>query len=207
MRSDAELFAAWCEGDRIAGSTLFDRHYAAVARFFHNKVDDAARSDLIQNTFLACLEARARFRGDSSFRTYLFSIAHNLLYKHFRGRGPAADSLDLEVLTAADLAPSASQLVRVRQEQRLLLEALRRVPVDCQEVLELHYWEELTTYEIADVVGVPHGTAKSRLQRARRLLEEQLTKLAGSPALLESTISSLDAWACDLRGRLLPDPG
>ena len=200
--SDSELFAAWCGGDRAAGQTLFDRHYAGIARYFHNKVDDAVQADLIQATFLACTEARERFRGEGSFRTFLFSIAHNLLCKHYRDR-KVSEPIDLSRTAAADFAPTASAVVAAREEQRILLQALRRIPIECQEVLELHYWEQLTTAEIADVVDTPAGTVKSRLQRGRRLLEEQLALLAHSPAVLESTLSGLDDWARDLRDRVL----
>jgi RNA polymerase sigma-70 factor (ECF subfamily) len=54
-------------------------------------------------------------------------------------------------------------------------------------------------------VGAPAGTVKSRLQRGRRLLEEQLAALASSPAVLDSTLSGLEDWARDLRQRVLPD--
>lgn len=203
--SDSELFSAWCNGDREAGQTLFDRHYAGIARYFHNKTDDAAQGDLIQGTFLACTEAKARFRGEGSFRTFLFSIAHNLLCKHYRDRR-TSEPLDTSRTAAAELAPTASAIVAAREEQRILLQALRTIPIDCQEVLELHYWEQLTMVEIADIVEAPVGTVKSRLQRGRRLLEEQLAALATSPAVLESTLSGLDDWARDLRERVLPVP-
>src|SRR4051794_32823011 len=96
---DRALFEAWCDGDRAAGASLFDRHYEAIARFFRNKVDDASSSDLVQSTFLACTEGRERFRGASSFRTYLFSIAHHLLQKHYDRRRRAPVPADVEELS------------------------------------------------------------------------------------------------------------
>ncbi|MCA9682084.1 MAG: RNA polymerase subunit sigma-70, partial [Myxococcales bacterium] len=62
--TDAELFESWSRGDARAGSELFDRHFAAIARFFRNKVTHDFE-DLIQQTFTACLEARANFRRES----------------------------------------------------------------------------------------------------------------------------------------------
>lgn len=214
MDDEHRWFLAWCAGDRKAGAALFDRHYEPVARFFHNKVDDAAAADLVQSTFLACTEAKGRFRGDASFRTFLFAIAHNLLFKHYRkGRvsaaraAPSAASCDEEEpdfseLSAAEMTPSPSSLLRGKEEQRLVLEGLRRIPVECQEVLELHYWERMETAEIAEIIGAPQGTVKSRLQRGRRLLGEKLSKLSASAELLESTMSNLDGWAQGLRERL-----
>jgi RNA polymerase sigma-70 factor (ECF subfamily) len=199
---DLALFAAWQGGDRQSGELLFERYYDSLARFFHNKVSEAASPDLIQNTFLACLEGRARIIGTSGFRGYLFGVAHNLLRHHYRGRRRQGESLDLDRVSASDLEPSMSQILGARQEQRLLLEALRRIPIDCQIVCELHYWEQLGTTEIGEILGVPPGTVKSRLQRGRRLLEEQLAALATSAELLQTTLSNLEKWAADLRHQL-----
>lgn len=200
---DRTLFVAWCAGDRAAGATLFDRHYESVARFFHNKVNESASSDLIQNTFLGCIEARERFRGDAGFRTFLFAVARNLLHKHYRERQGPRGRIDFGEITACDLAPTASEVMRADEEKQLLLQALRRVPIDCQEVMELLYWEKLSVAEIAEVVGIPVGTVKTRLHRGRRLLEEQMTLLAETPALLQSTLANLEGWADQVRAQIV----
>lgn len=202
MSDDRTLFLAWCEGDTAAGATLFDRHYDAVARFFHNKVADGVAADLIQNTFLALVSARERFRGDSSFRTFVFAVARNLLHKHYRTlQGPAA-RVDFGEVSVAALGPTASDAMHLQQEQRLLLAALRQIPIECQEVLELLYWEQLSTAEIAEITGAPVGTVKTRLHRGRRLLEAQMRALAEHPSLAESTVADFERWAASLRARL-----
>jgi RNA polymerase sigma factor (sigma-70 family) len=199
---DLSLLTAWRDGDRRAGRALVERHYESIARFMHNKVGEHAQ-DLIQAVFLACVESRDRFRGDSSFRTFLFSIAHHVLLKHLR-RVYRSDATAVEIgeACAHEMTPSPSAMLQQRQEQRLLLEALRRVPFDCQEVLELHYWERMTTEEMAAILDIPVGTVRSRLQRGRRLLRQQLERLAESPELLASTLADLDRWASELRTRL-----
>ena len=206
--SDAGLVEAWRGGDREAGRRLFVRHYAGVARFFRNKVGEAG-TDLIQRTFLACLEGRERFRHEASFRSYLFSIAYKVLCKHFRElrrdlqrrEGPA---VDFEEMSAYQLTSPLSE-VAARQEQRLLLEGLRRLPVDYQVVLELHYWEGLSAAELAEVLAIPIGTAKTRLRRGRELLEARLQELSASAVLLQSTLVNLDRWAAQLRVQVLGD--
>lgn len=219
MVDERALYLAWCDGDRKAGAELFDRHYEPLARFFHNKVDESASADLLQATFLACTEAKDRFRGDSSFRTFLFAIAHNHLRAHYKSRRRAAARMsappasdvegepDFGEICAAELAPSPSSIFRSSEEQRLVLEGLRRIPVECQEVLELHYWERMETAEMADVLGVPQGTVKSRLIRGRKLLAEKLSKIEMSKDVLESTLSDLDGWARGLRERLVKGRG
>ncbi len=203
--SDAGLVEAWRGGDREAGRRLFQRHYAGVARFFRNKVGEAG-PDLIQRTFLACVEGRERFRNEASFRSYLFSIAYKILCKHYREqrRAQARDhgGIDFEAESAFQLTSPLSG-VAARQEQRLLLEGLRRLPVDYQVVLELHYWEGMSAADLAEVLAIPLGTAKTRLRRGRELLEERLKEASASAVLLHSTLANLDAWATQLRLQVL----
>ncbi len=198
--TDQALLVAWQAGDQHAGATLFERHYDGIHRFFASKVPHAA-DDLVQRTFLACLEARDRFRGDSSLRTYLFGIAHNTLRHFLRGREQSEAPLDSAMVSAAELAPGPATMLGQRQEQRLLLRALRHIPLDYQLVLELHYWEQQSTSEIAEITGLPVGTIKTRLRRGRQLLQEQIAALAESTEERESTLGGFEGWI-----RALPKP-
>lgn len=199
MDSDEAMFAAWRGGDARAGAELFERHYESVARFFRNKVDVDA-PDLIQKTFLGCLESRERVRGDSSFRTYLFAVAHNVLYKHFRSRSRCP--LDFGVTSVHDLRPTATALLVRRGEERALLQALRQIPLEHQVTLELYFWEKLPAREMAEIQGVPEGTIRTRLRRAKQLLEQALARVASSPAELHDTLANLDAWASSVRAQV-----
>lgn len=198
---DAELLAAWRSGDKAAGEALFERHFATVARFLRNKTDEAAVADLLQQTFVALLEARATFRGEGSFRGYLLGVAYNVLRHHYRARKPDAQ-LDLEQTSIADVGLRPSEVVAIRNEQRVLLHALRRIPVEHQIVLELHYWESMTASAIGEVVGAPEGTVRTRLRRAKQLLEERLAELVEGPRLA-TTLARLDDWAQEIRANLV----
>nr|MCH9686209.1 sigma-70 family RNA polymerase sigma factor [Deltaproteobacteria bacterium] len=138
--TDRALLEAWATGEQTAGEALFARHFESVVRFFQNKID-RDHDDLIQKTFLGCLESRARFRGDGSFRAFLFGVARNVLGKHLRGRYREPTGLDFAHVSMAELGDSPSQLVADDQQQLMMLSALRRIPLDYQTVLELHYWE------------------------------------------------------------------
>lgn len=193
MTSDAELYAKWRGGDNRAGQALIERYYDPVLRFFRTKVGPSA-DDLVQRTFLACAEGD--FRGESSFRSYLFGIARNLLFKFFRGnRHDAMVDPDFTVRSVHELAPGPSTMVGQRVEQRLLLEALRRIPLEFQMLLELFYWEELSIAELAAVLELPNGTVKSRLRRGRTLLKEAIGHLPSSPEEKESVRVLLGEWA------------
>jgi RNA polymerase sigma factor (sigma-70 family) len=196
--SDQELLVAWRAGDRQAGSELFTRHYSTVRRFFANKVDDALE-DLIQRTFEACIAAENRFEGRGSFSAYLRSTARHLLYKHWDARRVRGIALPIEEVSLHDLGAGPSSVLARNQAERLLLEALRRVPLRDQEILELFYWEELTGPQLAEQLGVPEQTARSRLRRARLNLAKEyrrLERFAGAP---ESTDEQLEDWARGVR--------
>ncbi|MCX4242835.1 RNA polymerase sigma factor [Paraliomyxa miuraensis] len=200
-RSDGELLQAWGRGEQAAGEELLSRHFEAVVRFFHNKVD-RDHEDLIQRTFLGCVEAREQFRGEGSFRAFLFGVARNVLGKHLRTRYREPAALDLAHVSAAELGGSPSQLVADDQQQQLMLSALRRIPLDHQTVLELFYWEDMTAVEIGQMLGVPVGTAKTRLRRAKQLLAAELSDLMAGVTGAEPTETRLDTWARGIRRQL-----
>jgi RNA polymerase sigma factor (sigma-70 family) len=193
VSEDADLYAAWRAGDKNAGQVLIERYYDPVLRFFRTKVGPQA-DDLVQRTFLACSEGT--FRGESSFRSYLFGIARNVLFKFFRGSQRDANvEPDFTVSSIYELAPGPSTVAVQRAEQRLLLEALRRIPLEFQMLLELFYWEELSIAELSAALGLPDGTIKSRLRRGRALLKEAIQGIPSTPEEKESVRVLLGEWA------------
>jgi RNA polymerase sigma factor (sigma-70 family) len=199
-RQDIELLEAWRSGDGRAGERLFDRHADAVARFFENKVRQGAE-DLTQATFLRMIESRERVRNPAAFRAYVLGIARNVLREHLRALARGRD-VDPDVDCLADLLPGPSSVIGVREEHRLLIEGLRRLPLRAQILLELFYWEKLTTNEIAEILEIPTSTTRTRLRRAREELTKKMAEIAASPEVLASTIHGLDTWAAQLREQL-----
>ncbi|HEX4423065.1 MAG TPA: sigma-70 family RNA polymerase sigma factor [Kofleriaceae bacterium] len=209
--SDGELLERWRGGELASGEALFERYYDMVERFFLNKVTTGVQ-DLVQETFIRCVESRERIRDNDRFRVYMFGVAYHVLAAHLRERYRDGRAIDFHETSVCDLAPGPSSLIARRREHRLLIEALRSIPVDDQVLLELHYWEQLTTHQMADVLQIPVGTVRGRLQRARSKLEEVMQRLAESPQDLASTLARLDDWAAECRARLddyreAPRPG
>ncbi|MCA9694733.1 MAG: sigma-70 family RNA polymerase sigma factor [Nannocystaceae bacterium] len=202
MHSDLALLEAWRAGDRAAGDALFSSYFAAVRRFFLNKVDRSALDDLIQRTFMACVEGRDRVREDGSFRAYLFGAAHNILRGHYRESRRARGVVDVDEASVTELGAGPLTILGRRQEQRLLLEALRQISLADQVLLELFYWEQLTGPQLGEFLGVPENTARSRLRRARLRLNEALARVAASDEELTSTRNGLERWAAGLREQL-----
>ena len=199
---DATLLERWRGGDLVAGEALFERYYDAIERFFVNKLTDHV-DDLVQETFIACVESRDRLRDGRKFRSFLFTVAHNVLYKRFRRRYRGDENaMALEQVSVFDLAPGPITVTVRSSQERLLLEALRRIPVGSQVLLELFYWEEMTGKEIAAILEIPEGTVRSRMRTARTHLERAMDRLESKPELLASTKSSLEDWARRLRERL-----
>lgn len=200
---DAALLDAWREGDGQAGEELFDRHADTIVRFFENKVCVGAE-DLTQATFVRLIEGRQRIREGLAFRAFVLGIARNVLREHLRelDRGR---KIDPEVDTMAELAPGPSSILGEREEHRLLVEALRRLPIDHQILLELFYWEQLKTHEIAEVLELAPSTIRTRLSRARELLAVTMATLAASPELLARTLAGLETWAAEIKVRLRSD--
>jgi RNA polymerase sigma-70 factor (ECF subfamily) len=199
-RQDWELLERWQAGDRDAGLTLFRRYYPEIERFFMNKVAVGV-GDLAQETFIGCIESRDKIRDAGKFRSYLFSIAYNVLRTRFRQQSRRPEHVGMEEVTAFDHAPGPSSITVQLEEQRLLLEALRHVPMADQVLLELFYWEELSIRDIAPIIDCPVNTVKGRLQRARKRLKDKLSELARSPALLHSTLTNLEGWARSIADR------
>lgn len=192
---DVELLIAWQRGDKAAGSALFKRHFSALYRFFANKLPDEAE-DLVQATWMACVRYTDSVSKAATFRAYLFAIARNQLFRALRARVPD-QNVDFGVSAIVDLAASPATAAATAERDRALLGALRALPVDSQIVLELHYWEDLSGTELAGVLELPVGTAKTRLRRAKTLLQQALRRGKQAPA-----DDALDAWVRSMRGKL-----
>ena len=204
---DIDLLTRWREGEAEAGQALFERHFDAIYRFFCNKVGRDV-DDLVQETFLGCVHSRDRFRADASFRTYLFAVARKQLLRYRdRWRKNNADD-DFDAYRVVDVDATPSQVVVDTEQQALLLRALRRLPLDLQIALELFYWEGLKSADVADVLEIPHGTVRSRLRRAREVLQEHLEAIAQTPELMRSTVGDLDGWLRSMQRKVdrAPDP-
>ncbi|TQS40104.1 RNA polymerase sigma factor [Cryptosporangium phraense] len=157
---------------------LFDRHGSTLLRFLARRVPPAEAEDLLGEVFRIAFERRAAFdpsRGE--VRPWLYGIAANLVAKHHRGearrlRAMARLSPPAPADDPADRAVAAADAGALRPR---LLDGLEALPEGERQALLLFAWEELTYEEIAFALGIPVGTVRSRLSRARARLSEGLT--------------------------------
>jgi len=195
---DLELLLAWRGGDEDAGKQLFERWFERLYRFFCNKVGQDV-DDLVQETLFQCVRSRDTFRAESSFRTYVFAVARHCLLRYRDKFARAGDAAEFDQSRVRALDASPATLACERQEQRALLRALRRLPLELQVLLELYYWDDLTSAELAEILQIPHGTVRSRLRRGKELVRETLATLAESGELLHTTTDDFDRWLRSIR--------
>jgi len=166
------MLQRWRDGDRRAGEQLCARYFDEIYRFFEHKLPGEA-DDLTQQTFLGCVKARDQFRGQSSFRTYLYSIARNELYMRLR-KFDKFKYVDLEVSSLDELISSPSKRLGEQQELAQIRAALRKLPVEQQVLLEFRYWHDFDAPALAQMFETTPGAIRVRLLRAREALRERL---------------------------------
>ena len=177
MERSGDLLRAWRAGDRAAGDTLIAGHFESICRFFRTKLGDDVE-DLIQQTFLDLLAAPAPV---TSVRARLFTIARRRLLDHLQARYRLDEVELVTSISVADLRTSPSTSAARSEQQRLLHEALCRLPLDHRMALELAYWEDLSGAEIAEILEISEHTVRSRLARARQALRDQIAALDPAP--------------------------
>lgn len=178
---DAEVIAAsLAEPGRFA--VLFDRHAPYIQRYLARRVGTQAAEDLLAETFLVAFGKRAAY--DQSFRDargWLYGIATNLIGRHRReevrqfrlsqAAGPDLDQADHPERSVVNLTAQSLRSV--------LVAALAGLAEPDRDVLLLIAWEQLSYGEVARALGIPVGTVRSRLHRARTKIRQAL---ASSPA-------------------------
>ena len=155
---------------------LYDLHGSEIFRFCHHLVGDRGLAEeAMQETFLRAWRAAERFEASTgSLRTWMYAIARNVCIDALRSRGrrftlpPSHTGESLETSTEAGFDAMLSSW--------MLEEALRRIPAEQRDALVLTYVRDRPYSEIADVLGIPEGTLRTRvfygLKSVRRVLEE-----------------------------------
>lgn len=187
---EERIIADACRGNAAAYEELVRRYEGLAFRMAYLVLHDAAEAeDAAQEAFFKAHRALWRFRPGSAFRPWLVRIVMNEARNASRAarrRGAMAERYGLEQ-PAGEAAVSPESAVLGGERQRLLLEAIGRLRKEDQAVLQLRYFLELSEAEMAQALGCPAGTVKSRLSRAagrlRGVIEEQFSGLLSSTSL------------------------
>jgi RNA polymerase sigma factor (sigma-70 family) len=184
---DAEVIARSClEPEHFAA--LFDRHAAYIHRYAARRIGREAAGDVVAETFLAAFGKRRLYdRGHRDARPWLYGIATRLIGQHrreelrqYRIRQAAVPDPDLP--GHADRVAADETARGLRSE---LTAALAALPPDDRDVLILVAWEQLTYDETARALGIPVGTVRSRLSRARTRIRAALAAADTSDTIRE----------------------
>lgn len=170
--SDVELLLAWRQGHREAGNALLERHVRTLSRYLRTRSAEAT-ADLVQKTFLAAVESKERLPG-GSLEPFLLGIARNQLRMFKRKSMRAARAMRLEEGAGRTRTPSPSALASAHEQREALASALETLPLEQRELLQLYYWEQLPTRQLASRLGMSESGVRMRLLRARRALKSVL---------------------------------
>ena len=175
--TDLDLIARWKGGDERAATQLVERHADAVARFAASVGARVDVEDLVQDTFVRAFASLDSFRGDSSLRTWLFTIARRLLLdrrRAERSRG-GGSKMQVEVHDAHAVTEfDALDGVVADETEHRMREAVARLTVTQREVFTLRVAEGMSYREIADAVDTTEGAARVHYHNAMRAIKEFL---------------------------------
>jgi RNA polymerase sigma-70 factor (ECF subfamily) len=165
MRADEELMRAYVGGDAAAFRELFARYAPLLLRVLVRQVGRPADAqDLVQQTFLQLHRARLDFRADTRLRPWVMTIALNLARDLLRRRGrrPETPVDEVDLPASAAVQPTVEQRGDVGKRVRAAVSGL---PPDQRAVIELHWFDELSFNEIAEIVGATAGAVRVRAHR------------------------------------------
>lgn len=167
-------------GDERALALLYQRYASAVYGFVSRRVSDRGLSEEISaDVWLGCWRSARSFRGESRVLTWLLGIASRQIHVHTRRKRFVTVPMDVVegYLEAAEPDPAQAVVSQIGSDE--LIERLKRLPADLYDVIVLAWLHELSYEEISQTVGIPVGTVKSRVSRARRLLKEEMGERHG----------------------------
>jgi RNA polymerase sigma-70 factor, ECF subfamily len=173
---DEALIAAIAAGDRAAMRILYNRHRVRVFRFAVRLVDDVTSAeDVVSETFFEVWRQADRFEGRSSVSTWIMSIAR------FKALSVRRRRLEIELddkvaETVADQHSSPEQILLETDRCAQLRVCLSQLSPDHREIIDLVYYHDKTIEEVAEIVGVPKNTVKTRMFYARRRLAQLLAQ-------------------------------
>jgi RNA polymerase sigma-70 factor (ECF subfamily) len=171
--TDEALIARIADGDRLAMQVLFARHHVRVYRFVLRLVkNQALAEDLISEVFLDVWRQAARFEARSAAGTWLLSIARFKALSELRRRPDRA--LDEATLAVADPADDPEATIVKTDRNEALRRCLDLLSPDHREVIDLVYYHEMSVEQVAEIVGIPANTVKTRVFHARKRLAELL---------------------------------
>ncbi len=179
---DSELVHQVIGGNNNAFRFLVSKHQRLVLHVVGRIVQQQDQvEDVCQDVFIKVFKTLKNFRGDSKLSTWIASIAYNTAITHIRKQKRRNElSYNEQPLLLADEQDSGlnQKVLEIEEAHRYLLKLIETLPVHYRTVLTLYHLEEFSYKEIVEITGMPEGTIKSYLNRARTLLKGKIEKVA-----------------------------
>jgi RNA polymerase sigma-70 factor (ECF subfamily) len=171
--SDAALVVKVAAGNRLAMQVLFARHHTRVYRFVLRLLgNEAVAEDLTSEVFLSVWQQASRFRARSTLSTWLLAIARNKAMTELRRRHDVSDDGNHNEI--ADPAADPEVAYAVKHRGAILRKCVTRLSPERREIIDLVYYHEKSVQEVAQIMGIPRNTVKTRMFYARKKLSKLL---------------------------------
>lgn len=175
--TDEQLMARAKAGNDAAFEELYHRYARRLKGFFFLQLggDEELAADATHDVFLRAYEARNRYQEGKSVSTWLFTIAYNICRNHYR-----SNAYETQLSVTLDAEPISEEQIEIQLDAAALDDALAQVlselPPPLHQLFSLHYQEELTIPQVAEIVGIPEGTVKSRLHKTMNIIRKKLKR-------------------------------
>ena len=175
--TDEQLMVRAKVGNDAAFEELYHRYARRLKGFFFLQLggDEELAADATHDVFLRAYEARNRYQEGKNVSTWLFTIAYNICRNHYR-----SNAYETQLSSTLDAEPISDEQIEVQLDAAALDDALAQVlselPPPLHQLFSLHYQEELTIPQVAEIVGIPEGTVKSRLHKTMNIIRKKLKR-------------------------------
>ena len=182
--SDNALMLKVKSGDLSKLGLLYERYHKSVFGFFYrNTTNQEMSEDLVQMLFERILKYRKNFRGDGKFITWMYSIARNILYDHYKQLKRKGYSVELDEGISTSIYDQDSEQVFIEEKHQLLNKAMAKLENDKRELLTLSRYQGLKYKEIAELMQTTEGAIRIKIFRALNDLRKHYLKLERIEAL------------------------
>jgi RNA polymerase sigma-70 factor (ECF subfamily) len=171
--SDDRLIEWIGEGNKLAMQVLFARYHVRVYRFILRSVGNASvAEDITSDVFLSVWRQAARFQARSTVSTWLLAIARNKAISELRRR--REEQIDISAIELEDPSDDPEIAFQKKDRGETVRHCLMQLSPEQREIIDLAYYHGKSVEEVAEIIGIPRNTVKTRMFRARRRLSEML---------------------------------
>ena len=187
LAGDLQLVEAWRAGDPTAKKVLLEHNRAALERYLQSK-HLGEIGDLVQEVHLACRESLDKYNGLQRYQGYMIGIARHVVFAGAREASKRGREEDVAAQVSSTPASTPSESLRSEETAQLLRRALNQLPDAQRDVLERYFFAEKTEKAIAEELGVPLGTVKTRKRDAQQRLRGILADLGATRSQIRLTM-------------------